>query len=131
MTTITLFVYGTLRNSRTHLLESCERLGAATIGGILYDIDGKFPALLMYGDAPVTGEVWRCPWDILEYIDRYEGVSEGMFRRVAADVSLSNDELVPCWLYTAGPAISHRLTPERRVQSGEWSDGGLPAGSPP
>jgi gamma-glutamylcyclotransferase (GGCT)/AIG2-like uncharacterized protein YtfP len=124
-----LFVYGTLRagGSAAGLLDGCEWLGRATVHGILYDIDGRFPALVLYGeDSPVHGDVWRCPARFLPSLDRYEGVAEGLFRRVAAEVDTAGGR-TPCWLYTAGPALSRKLSFDRRIVSGEWTGAARPA----
>jgi gamma-glutamylcyclotransferase (GGCT)/AIG2-like uncharacterized protein YtfP len=121
--TFDLFVYGTLRAgaSAAGLLEGCERLGHATVHGILYDIDGRFPALVLYGDNSVVhGEIWRCPAALLPSLDRYEGTADGLFRRVAVDVERLRGG-TPCWVYTAGPALSRKLTLDRRIVSGNWT----------
>lgn len=112
-----LFVYGTLvgGGEADGLLAGCERLGPATVAGTLYDIRGEYPALILYGDAPVRGEVWRCPNRLLPRLDDYESVSAGLFRRVAVDV-----DGVACWTYVAGPAIARELTPGQRVDGGAW-----------
>lgn len=117
-----LFAYGTLRDGggADGLLAGCERVDHGTVGGALYDIDGRFPALVLYGEEPVHGEVWRCPSDLLPSLDAYEGTERSLFRRVAAEVRTSSGGALPCWLYTAGPALSRSLTPERRVPGGTW-----------
>lgn len=114
-----VFVYGTLRSggSAARLLGGCARVGSAVIHGALYDIDGRFPALLLYGTNCVHGEVWRCPTELLPSLDSFEGVDVGLFRRVgvrAGDFA--------CWTYVAGPALASELTPARRIESGEWRD---------
>lgn len=116
-----LFVYGTLRRGKAaaHMLAGCEHVGQGSVGGTLYDIDGSFPALVLYGDAPVRGEIWKCPADLLARLDEYEGVPTGLFRRIATEVH-ANGGTIPCWLYTAGPLLSRKLLPERRVAAGEW-----------
>lgn len=123
MSTFHLFVYGTLRSGggAAALLDGCVRVGEASVGGILYDIDGRFPALVLYGDAPVQGEVWRCPAGMLFRLDEYEGTAEGLFRRVATEVRAANGEAIPCWTYTAGPALSRKLTLDRRIEAGVWA----------
>ena len=88
--------------------------------GTLYDIEGRFPALLRYGGDIVHGELWRCPADLLPALDGYEGVEEGLFRRIGEEAVLPDGERVACWVYTAGPALSRKLTPEMRVLSGRW-----------
>jgi gamma-glutamylcyclotransferase (GGCT)/AIG2-like uncharacterized protein YtfP len=122
--TFNLFVYGTLRRGDVaeDVLHGCDWLGEATVAGVLYDIDGRFPALLLYGDALVHGELWRCPAALLPELDAYEGAADGLFRRVGVEVT-AGDEAVACWTYAAGPALSRRLVSERRVASGRWGTG--------
>ena len=112
-----LFVYGSLRSGHAAnaMLDKCTLIGDATVNGILYDIDGRFTALIVYGDTPVRGELWRCPSALLLQLDTYEGVSSGLFRRIATTALTSNGESAPCWLYVAGPALARKLVPERRI----------------
>ncbi|HSK18077.1 MAG TPA: gamma-glutamylcyclotransferase family protein [Longimicrobiales bacterium] len=125
MSEFSLFAYGTLRGGPAiggaagHLTD-CVKVGEGTIGGTLYDVDGRFPALVHYGSDPVHGEIWRCPAELLLYLDAYEGTAAGLFRRIATEVELNTGGTVPCWVYTAGPALSQQLTPEHRVASGIW-----------
>jgi gamma-glutamylcyclotransferase (GGCT)/AIG2-like uncharacterized protein YtfP len=116
-----LFVYGTLlgNGGGAHLLDGCECIADGTVGGVLYDIDGRFPALLLYGDAPVHGQVWRCPTGLLPRLDEYEGTAQSLFRRVGVEVMTSLGT-VPCWAYTAGPALSRELVPASRIAGGRW-----------
>ncbi len=109
-----LFVYGTLRGGAP-ILAGAEFVRAAAVAGTLYDIEGRFPALMAYGTAPVTGEIWRCPANRLAALDEYEGVAEGLFRRIALDV-----DGLACWLYVAGPALASKLVPTARIESGDW-----------
>jgi len=120
--TFNLFTYGTLQRGGTAsgMLDACERVGSGTVNGILYDIDGRFPAVVLYGSAPVHGEVWRCPASLLPALDRYEGTAEGLFRRVALEVD-TDDGPVPCWLYAAGPRLSRLLLPDARLDGGRWA----------
>jgi gamma-glutamylcyclotransferase (GGCT)/AIG2-like uncharacterized protein YtfP len=97
------------------MLNGCQQAGRATVSGILYDIDGEYPALVLYGAEPVKGEVWYCPWPLLARLDEYEGVNIGLFRRVAVHVRRENGEQMPCWSYVAGPKLAHKLVPARRV----------------
>lgn len=112
-----LFVYGTLKRGQrsADLLEGCDWLGAATVPGILYDIDGEHPALVVYGNSEVKGEVWRCPINLLPTIDAYESLDSGLFRRVGITVVLEDGREQGCWTYVAGPRITRKLTPESRV----------------
>lgn len=125
MSEFNLFVYGTLRGDPVTgmpagPLAGCTRVSDGTVGGTLYSIEGRFPALVRYGDDPVRGEIWRCPGDLLSELDAYESVATGLFRRVALEIEIGTGELVPCWLYTAGPALSRQLTPVNRIASGTW-----------
>lgn len=117
-----LFVYGTLRQDggAAALLDGCERVAAGTVNGTLYDIEGRYPAIVLYGEAPVRGELWRCPAGLLLRLDRYEGTEAGLFRRVAVEAELEDGSRVPAWIYAAGPALSRQLRAERRVAGGEW-----------
>ena len=117
--TFDLFVYGSLRSghSANAMLGACTLIGDATVNGILYDIDGRFTALILYGDTPVRGELWRCPAELLLQLDTYEGVSSGLFRRIGTTAKKADGSGAPCWLYVAGPALSRKLVPERRVDS--------------
>lgn len=127
MSTFNLFAYGTLRPGQpqaARLLAGCTPAGEAHVGGVLYDIEGKYPALLLYGDAPVHGVIWRCPADLLLRLDEYEGHTEGLFRRVAVEAR-NGAGRVPCWAYVAGPALSRRLVPERRIVGGRWPAAGI------
>jgi gamma-glutamylcyclotransferase (GGCT)/AIG2-like uncharacterized protein YtfP len=116
-----LFTYGTLRrgDAAAGLLADCEHVGPAVVRGILYDLDGRFPALVLYGSAAVEGEIWRCPPALLPRLDEYEGTGAGLFRRVAVEAETA-DGAVPCWIYTAGPALSRRLVPGSRLDTGHW-----------
>lgn len=117
MTSVHLFVYGTLRSGggAVGLLRGCERVDAGAVAGTLYDL-GAYPALVLDGRGTVEGEVWRCPAEALERLDEYEGVADGLFRRARAVVDGRE-----CWTYVAGPALEPRLTPERRVGAGRWA----------
>jgi len=112
-----LFVYGTLRADgvAAELLAQAGYIRSAAVPGTLYDIDGAYPALMLYGSTPVRGEIWHCPPDLLAQLDAYESVQHGLFRRVGVEVAG-----LPCWTYVAGPALASKLTPERRVDAGDW-----------
>lgn len=112
-----LFVYGTLRAGAgaEGMLDGCERVAPASVEGTLYDVGGRYPALMLYGRTQVRGEVWRCPVERLWRLDDYEGVDRGLFRRVGVQV-----DRFTCWTYVAGPALAHELTPARRIICGDW-----------
>ena len=114
-----LFVYGTLRStgSAVSMLEGCDLIGDASVGGVLYNIDDAFPAMVVYGSTPVRGEVWRCPASLLSRLDEYEGVATSMFRRIGVEVTMDDGSVIGCWAYVAGPKLSRKLVPERRVET--------------
>lgn len=94
----------------------CERLGPGHVRGTPYRLDGAGQVLMLYGDTPVPGEIWRCPAESLVQLDRRAGTAEGRRRRVARAVPPhGGGDPVPCWLYVAGPAVSRGLLPDRRV----------------
>lgn len=112
-----LFVYGTLKQGEpsNQLLQSCAFIGAAQVHGILYNIENDHPALILYGSSPVTGEVWRCPADMLLQLDEYEGVNDGLYRRVGVQVTIANGEQIGAWTYAAGPALTKELVAAHRI----------------
>ncbi len=113
-----LFVYGTLRcgGEAAALLEGARRIAPATVSGALFDSGSGYPALMLAGGGKVHGEVWRCPSALLRRLDEYEGVEDGLFRRVAIEV-----RDWACWTYVAGPKLARLLTPDRRIASGVWT----------
>lgn len=112
-----LFVYGTLRDGgpAAELLLGAEPVGPAVVAGTLYDIEGRFPALVLAGGGRVHGELWRCPVELLKKLDEYEGVDEGLFRRIGVRVGEQ-----ACWTYVAGPKLARLLAPATRIHSGTW-----------
>jgi gamma-glutamylcyclotransferase (GGCT)/AIG2-like uncharacterized protein YtfP len=115
--TIHIFVYGTLRSGglAAALLAGGEKVRDATVQGTLYDIGGRYPALVLAGAGTVYGELWRCDAELLAGLDEYEGVHHGLFRRVALEVAG-----VPAWTYVAGSALATELTRARRIEAGGW-----------
>lgn len=111
-----LFTYGTLTTradgddtGTPAALAGCELARHATIHGTLYDL-GLYPALLLAGNDPVDGQIWRCPASLLPDLDRYEATDQGLFRRVGIRIAHT-----ACWVYVAGPRLATRLIPSARV----------------
>lgn len=98
------------------LLRGCHCMGPVSIEGMLYDIDGRYPALVLSGGTLVHGEQWSGDDDLLTQLDDYEGVGQGLFRRTTVQVDGH-----PCWVYVAGPLLEPRLTYARIVLSGDWN----------
>lgn len=90
-------------------------MASGSVPGTLYDA-GTYPALLLGGQGRVEGEVWRCPVSMLRVLDRYEGIAEGLFRRVAVEAAGR-----VCWAYVAGPKLGPRLRTDAIIESGSWA----------
>lgn len=90
-----LFVYGTLkRGCSNHGQISDQQFvrEARTVPGyLLFDVGG-FPGLVAWPDDQegVTGEIWLVDDRALARLDRFEGVSEGLYRREAIALALSS-----------------------------------------
>ena len=67
------------------------------------------------GTTPVQGEVWKCPASMLSMLDEYEGVVDSLFRRIGVEATLEDGSPIGCWAYVAGPKLSRKLVPARRV----------------
>ncbi len=108
-----LFVYGAPGSDRPEapLLEQAIRVRAAEVAGTLYATDRGYPALVLGGTGRVAGEIWRCPVPLLRELDRYAGVQESLFRRVALSI-----DGIACWTYVGGPRLARQLTPEKRIR---------------
>ncbi|HUG91309.1 MAG TPA: gamma-glutamylcyclotransferase family protein [Planctomycetaceae bacterium] len=126
--TFHLFAYGTLRRAgpASALLDGCTFVGEAETTGTLYDIKGEYPALMLYGQDTIHGEIWRCPTSRLAELDTWERVDDGLFRRVGIEI-----DSLPCWIYVAGPRLARRLTPAARLPGGEWLPEQTPDRTPP
>ena len=115
-----LFVYGTLkRGGRNHGVLSDQRFigEARTVSGFrLFDL-GEYPGMIADPNSPisVTGEVWSVSEAALARLDAFEGVPEGLYRRVAIRLQEPfGGESVQTYLYAG--TISER--PE--ILSGAW-----------
>jgi gamma-glutamylcyclotransferase (GGCT)/AIG2-like uncharacterized protein YtfP len=118
-----LFVYGTLKadQAQSALLGDLPRQ-LASVAGTLYDLPAGYPALVLHPGG--NGErrwVWGelvGPVDqrLLELIDLYEGVSQGLYRRVTADVRVGL-RTVGAWTYVMDPGLARQ---GRVVATGRW-----------
>jgi len=115
---VKLFVYGTLQRGQPQgaLLAPCRRVPAST-RGVLWGLPAGYPALVPEGSEPVHGELVE-PVDerLLGLLDHYEGVAEGLYRRVEIEVDVGLRRHV-AWAYV----MDH---PEdrggRRIPDGRW-----------
>ncbi len=112
-----LFVYGTLCSDGDQgaLLAHLSRV-AATARGTLWDLPQGYPALGP-GERVVHGELVEPPDPrLLALLDAYEGVDEGLYRRVHVDVTVGL-RTVRAWAYTMDDP---RLQGGRLVADGRW-----------
>lgn len=83
-----LFVYGTLatEGAQAHLLGGRQRR-PGVVRGTLYELPAGYPALALRGDTEVQGE-WLDPLPdaLIGLLDVYEGVPEGLYRRIVVQV---------------------------------------------
>ncbi|HEX9752565.1 MAG TPA: gamma-glutamylcyclotransferase family protein [Methyloceanibacter sp.] len=124
-----LFVYGTLRAGSAHPMAHRLRVGARLIGkgsvpGLLYDF-GSWPGAFFGPEEKyrVIGNVFALGRSsrLLTDLDKYEGVTpangeerefpeaEGLFHRIAIEVSLEKGGSVEAWAYALKEAPRARL----------------------
>lgn len=120
MSAVWLFVYGSLRRdgagSHHPLLSRARFAGAATVGGVLYQVDW-YPGLVPNGEGIVRGELYELPLPdvdrMLRSLDDYEG---GGFVRRKVGATLDGAAPLDAWTYTyVGPV--HAL---ERIASGDF-----------
>jgi gamma-glutamylcyclotransferase (GGCT)/AIG2-like uncharacterized protein YtfP len=115
-----LFAYGTLAPES---LDNgvCQDWVADRVRGRLYDL-GPYPALLDCGDAHaswVEGHVRSVnPGELSERLDPYEGVDEGLYRRVAATTEAGRLVWVYEYARPLPPTARGPLTRWVRARSG-------------
>jgi gamma-glutamylcyclotransferase (GGCT)/AIG2-like uncharacterized protein YtfP len=112
-----LFVYGTLMSGHAQagLLGDLKRVIAQTQGKI-YRLPAGYPALTVDAPGDVFGELVDPPSDgILHLLDVYEGVGDGLYRRVVIPVryGLRRTE---AWTYV----LQHASRRGRHIPSGRW-----------
>lgn len=112
-----LFVYGTLLTGEDQagLLGQASRIPATT-RGTLWGLPAGYPALAG-GHGVVHGElVTLADRRLLEILDRYEGVDEGLYRRVRIDVLVGLRTQI-AWAYRME---NPRARGGRLLRSGRW-----------
>jgi gamma-glutamylcyclotransferase (GGCT)/AIG2-like uncharacterized protein YtfP len=114
---IPLFVYGTLMTGggQEHLIGPSKRTEAVATG-TLYRMAAGYPAMGA-GVGPVHGELVEGVSDeVLTLLDRYEGVSEGLYARLTVDVR-GRIGVVRAWCYVmSDPEARGGI----RIPSGRW-----------
>ena len=118
-----LFTYGTLKVGGYFSKMFDDIRGSvkkATIKGTMYNIDNKFPGLILQGDTTIQGEVHEYPDGLLEDFDRIEGYlgpgANNLYDRVQVDVILEDG--------TVEQAITYVFAQDpkwyNKIVSGEW-----------
>ena len=116
-----LFVYGTLMSSGPQgaLLSHLARVPARTRGE-LWALPAGYPALVL-SSAPsfVHGELVAPPGDrVLQLLDLYEGVADGLYRRQVIDVVVGpTSEFAWAYVMDAGRARTGVRLPHGRWHS--------------
>ena len=100
-----LFAYGTLKDPKqlgvaVGFPVRCEIVGAAMISAVLYDV-GEYPALCPSAspDDLVPGLLLDIDDAALDALDAYEGVPQGLYRRVRCEVHLDAGHRAEAWVY--------------------------------
>ena len=113
-----LFVYGTLLagEAQAGLLGRLNRR-PAMVRGHLYRMAAGYPALVLAADGWVHGELVDPPNPrVLELIDTYEGVDEGLYQRVTANIRVGL-RAEPGWVYAMDIT---RARKGARLPQGKW-----------
>jgi gamma-glutamylcyclotransferase (GGCT)/AIG2-like uncharacterized protein YtfP len=116
-----LFVYGTLRRdaSNGQLLSQVgewEGIHRTVENFQLLDLN-VFPAAIPGGDAPIIGEVYKIDARYLQYTDKIEGTSRGLYYRSTIAV-IGDNGLQTAWIYLwGGPQLKAPV-----IESGDWYD---------
>ena len=102
-------VYGTLmsRGRANWMLQRSTFLRQVDLPGfVMYDL-GAFPAVVP-GYGAVRGELWHVPEDVLERLDRYEGVPT-LYRRERIRVGQSDAWM---WVWAGDVPAKARMVPD-------------------
>jgi gamma-glutamylcyclotransferase (GGCT)/AIG2-like uncharacterized protein YtfP len=119
-TGLALFVYGTLRKDCNHpirrlLKQQAVFIGNAIFQGKVFDL-GRYPGAIASKRSSdvVKGEVYELHGNgVLSRLDAYEGK---IFRRVVAEIVLSDGKKVQAWIYLYVGATRGF----RRIASGDY-----------
>jgi len=95
-----VFVYGTLTEPDrvAEVLDSYVYVGSATLFG-LHLVEGRYPTLAPGGET--AGRLLRT--EGLEALDEYEGVGEGLYRRVAVPLDAPDGHPDEAAVYVGDP----------------------------
>ncbi len=109
-----LAVYGTLR-------KGSNNLGRIEKTALIYPGHRRFPAMI-YDEAGsgTVVEVHEVDSEMLITYDHYEGVSEGVYQRVKADVAMDDGRTTKAWVYLAGEKVLEQSESFVVISSGDW-----------
>lgn len=85
-----IFVYGTLRD-RLPTIQTNDQIAATAI-----DL-GSYPAIISLGGPSLIGDVVEVDNATLDYLDRYEGVDRGLYKRVTTTTEAGHEVMVYVW----------------------------------
>lgn len=114
-----LFVYGTLTDptfTRNLLEHMVVAIPARLPGFETVRFEGfDYPTVMESEDGSVDGALYRgLGEEDFRRLDAYEGVGEGLYRRVRLEVEASDrDETEPAWVYLVTEKTVDRLTRRR------------------
>lgn len=122
-----LFVYGTLRrggsNDIARMAPGAAFAGAGRLRGRLYDVNGRWPALVLDGNAGwVSGELYLvapCDWPALDELENTVTPQNphGHYFKVSATVESVGAAATLATVYTANPATTRLIN---LIASGDW-----------
>ena len=114
-----LFVYGTLLSGEGPAAALLAGLGRreARARGTLWRLPAGYPAFVPGPDGDVHGELVDAPSErVLALVDAYEGVGQGLYERVQADV-IVHLRTVAAWTYVMTAPEKQGGVP---VPNGRW-----------
>lgn len=110
-----LFVYGTLRTEYTKV---GKRVASDRAQGFMFDLGGCPGCLFMDGENQIVGEVLEIETKYLPLLDKYEGVSNGLYSRI----EIKTEEGHECFTYQINPQMVEQGA--IWVKSGDWLNKG-------
>lgn len=121
-----VFVYGTLRDGASNhfRMGDARKVGSGTIPGelrVIRDNPGFIYPALVAGEGEVRGEVYGVGEDLLEGLDRFEGIdpdveSEDEYMRVKISVKLEGGEEMEAWVWAWAGDAGEAET----IAGGDW-----------
>jgi len=109
-----LAVYGTLRrgDSNKGKMPDCT---------LVYPGHTRFPAVIHNPDGKgVVVEVLDVSKEDLRVYDKYEGIAQGLYRRVRTRVKMDDGKEENAWVYVAGDDLLQNESIFEVIESGDW-----------